>query len=55
MQALLLSKDVASLAGTWSFTFVSDRSKVIKARVTMVWKKYAKVPDSTKKVRPSAP
>jgi hypothetical protein len=55
MQARLISKDVASLAGTWSFTFKDDRSKVIPARVTMIWKKYPKVPGSNKRVRRSAP
>jgi len=43
MQPRLISKDVASLAGTWSFTFAANRTKNIRARVTMIWKKYSKV------------
>ena len=43
MKACLISKNVASLAGSWSFTFKGDRAAVINVRVTMIWKKYARV------------
>ena len=52
----LISKDVATLAGNWEFTFAdatkaSGRSDPIEARVTIVWKRYPRVTINGKKER----
>lgn len=43
MKVRLLSKDVATLAGNWEFTFDGKRGTPVKARVLVVWKKYNRV------------